>query len=71
MVALCEIGNLFDIDACYDEGAPWLYFLTWNNFDGEGNPLLYSDSWNNSIDDWNKALSNSHILNRGNVSDWK
>ena len=71
MVALCEIGNLFDIDACYDEGAPWLYFLTWNNFDGEGNPLLYSDSWNNSIDDWKKALSNSHILNRGNVSDWK
>ncbi len=70
MVALCEIGNLFDFDACYAEGAPWLYFLTWNNF-VDGKPALYADSWNNSVDDWKKALSNTYMLNRGSVTNWK
>ena len=71
MVALCEIGNLFDIDACYEEAAPWLYFLTWNNFEN-GVPVLYSgETWNNTATDWKSALSNSHVLNRGQVTNWK
>lgn len=70
MVALCEIGNLFDIDACYSEGAPWLYFLTWNNF-VDGKAVLYADSWNNTAADWKKVLSNPYVLNRGSVTNWK
>lgn len=70
MVALSEIGNLFDIDACYAEAAPWLYFLTWNNF-VDGAPALYADSWNNTVDDWKNALSNTYVLNRGSVTNWK
>lgn len=71
MVALCEIGNLFDMDACYEEEAPWSYFLAWSNADSSGNPLLYSDSWSNSASDWKKVLGNSYVLNRGSVTNWK
>ena len=80
MVALCEIGNLLDIDASYGEGAPWSYFLTWNDADN-GNPKLWSGTvngdgsisynWNNSVADWKKALGSPYVLNRGNVTNWK
>lgn len=80
MVALCEIGNLFNIDACYEEGAPWMYFLTWNDSDN-GTPKLWSGTtnsdgsisynWNNTVADWKSVLSNTYVLNRGSVTNWK
>ena len=76
MVALCEIGILFNMDACYEEGAPWLYFLTWNDAEN-GSPVFYSKNsdgsynWNNTVADWKSALSNTYVLNRGDVTNWK
>ena len=68
MVALSEFGNLLDIDGYFEEGAPWLYFLNWNNY-VNNQPVLYADSWNNTADDWKKALGNSHTVTRKDVPD--
>jgi len=76
IVALSEFGNLLDIDGFFKEDAPWGYYMNWCNFDN-GTPILYSKNpdgtygWNNTVSDWKSALSNSHCLNRGDLSNSK
>lgn len=70
MVTVSEFGNLLDIDGYFAEGAPWLYFLNWNNY-VNNQPVLYADSWNNSVDDWKKVLGNPHTINREQVPELK
>lgn len=78
MVALCEFGNLLNFEKCFEEGAPWAYFLSWNDFDNNL-PVFYSKSkdnpgtynWNNTVDDWKSALGSAYVLNRGQVTNWK
>ncbi len=72
MVVLSEFGNLLDIDGAYSENAPWGYMMNWCNFEN-GTPVLYcrdkdgNYTWNNTAEDWRKALSGSHILNRDDI----
>ena len=76
IVVLSEFGNLLDIDGFFSEDAPWGYFMNWCNYDN-GSPVLWcknSDgtySWNNTAEDWKKALSNKHTLNRKDLPSLK
>lgn len=74
MVALSEFGNLLDIDGYFTEGAPWLWFMNWCNYEND-QPVLYSKNadgsynWNNSVQDWKSSLGNAHTVNRIDVPD--
>ena len=70
MVTVSEFGNLLDIDGYFAEGAPWLYFLNWNNY-VNNQPVLYADSWNNTAEDWKKAMNNPRTVNREQMPDLK
>ena len=72
IVALCECGNLLDMEKCFNESAPWAYFLVWASSDN-GNWSFYSKNsdgsygWNNSTADWKSALTGKYTLNRNDV----
>lgn len=72
IVALTEFGNLLDMDAAFEEGAPWAWFMNWSNYENN-TPVLYcrnddgTYSWNNSDSDWKSAMSNSKTINRDDI----
>jgi len=73
MVALCECGNLPDIEECFSDDTPWLYFLGWCSKDGDSWALYNRNSdgtysWKNSSSQWREAMENSHTINRGDFS---
>ena len=76
IVALSEFGNLLDFPLSYSEDAPWAYMMNWCNFI-DGKPVLYAlnkdgtYNWNNTAADWRKVLSESIMLNRGDLPSLK
>ncbi len=64
MVALSECGNLVDVDAAFNDGALWSYFMGWYEQDDNG-PLF--GQWNKN-GEWATVLNNPLVLNRGDFS---
>lgn len=61
MVALTECGNLVDVDAAFNDGALWSYFMGWYEQDDNG-PLF--KEWNKN-GEWATVLNNPLVSNRG------
>lgn len=62
IVALSECGNLLDVNAAFDEGALWSYFMGWYELDDDGNPVI--KDWNKN-GEWKTVMENPLVLNRG------
>lgn len=62
MVALSECGNLLDVNAAFDDGALWSYFMGWYELDENGKPAI--KDWNKN-GEWKTVLENPLVLNRG------
>lgn len=41
LIAMTENGPIPDPDACLDQGAPWLYFMSWDNLVSEQNSTAH------------------------------
>lgn len=64
MVALTECGNLLDVDAAYESGALWSYFMGWYEME-DGHPAF--GQWN-TAGEWKTVLNNPSVLNRGDFN---
>ncbi len=64
LVALAECGNLLDVDAAFDDGALWSYFMGWYEQDENGPAFK---EWNTN-GEWSTVLNNMRVLNRGQFS---
>lgn len=65
MVALCECGRLLDVDAAYNEGALWAYFMRWYDCNDAGEFGFYNYPDAESLP---TVFGNAHVLNRGDFS---
>lgn len=61
LVALTECGNLLDVDAAFNDGALWSYFMGWYEQNDNG-PVF--NEWNTK-GEWTTVLNNPRVLNRG------
>jgi len=59
MVTLSECGSLLGPDKYFEEGAPWLYFLGWED-------IGLNSGWNTAAT-WRAGLTNSYVLNRDDM----
>lgn len=64
MVALSECGNLLDVDAAFNDGALWSYFMGWYEQDDNGPAFI---QWNLN-GEWSTVLNNPLVLNRGDFN---
>ena len=64
MVTLSECGNLLDVDAAFNDGALWSYFMGWYEQDDNGPAFI---QWNLN-GEWATVLNNPLVLNRGDFN---
>lgn len=60
MVTLSENGNVSDMDAQWNSGAKWLYFMPWYDNDNDWSESFAHD--HATIAWWKKSFSNSAVL---------
>ncbi|MDE5915976.1 MAG: glycoside hydrolase family 26 protein, partial [Duncaniella sp.] len=61
LVALSECGNLLDVDAAFDDGALWSFFMGWYEQNDNGPAFI---EWNTN-GEWATVLNNPRVLNQG------
>ncbi|MDE5953099.1 MAG: glycoside hydrolase family 26 protein, partial [Duncaniella sp.] len=61
LVALSECGNLLDVDAAFDDGALWSFFMGWYEQNDNGPAFI---QWNTN-GEWATVLNNPRVLNQG------
>ncbi len=64
IVALTECGNLLDVDAAFNDGALWSFFMGWYEQNDNGPSFI---EWNTN-GEWSTVLNNARVLNRGDFS---
>ena len=64
LIALTENGPLPDVDACFEDGATWSYWMPWYGSWGTDYPAQ------TSTDEWTKIMADSRIITLGDMPGW-